>query len=74
MKNLARNYMLQIAEQYLEGKKIVCGDHGQTGLYGLYTGYCGIGYQLLRFHDWEKTPSILCLETSMCDNQVLHTF
>lgn len=41
-------------------------------LLGLFLGYAGFGYQMLRFYDWEDTPSILCLETPKTKNNELH--
>lgn len=44
------------------GKDIVCGDDNVNSQMGLFMGFAGIGYQLLRFYDWENLPSILSLE------------
>lgn len=61
-----------ISSQFLDGKKLKSGDDGQLGLYSLFMGYAGMGYQFIRFYDWENTPSILCLESSCLENKVLH--
>lgn len=53
-----------IARYISNGKDIVCGDDNRNSQVGLFMGFAGIGYQLLRFHDWENVPSIICLETA----------
>ena len=39
---------------------------------GVLAGISGMAYQMLRFYDWENTPSLLCLETPKNMNYVLH--
>lgn len=51
--------------------KILCGDDNYNSLIGLFMGISGIGYQLIRFSFWEKTPSILCLEIGT-RNRIFH--
>lgn len=53
-----------IAIEISKGKDIICGDDNRNSQVGLFMGLAGIGYQLLKFYDWENIPSILCLETS----------
>lgn len=47
-----------------ENGKILCGDDNLNSQIGMFMGYAGIGYQLLRMYDWQHVPSIMCLETS----------
>lgn len=51
-----------IVNEIISGKDIVCGDDNRNSQVGLFMGFAGIGYQLLRFYDWKSLPSILCLE------------
>lgn len=51
-----------IAGQIHSGMEIRCGDDGVVGLDGLFMGIAGVGYQFLRFAEWDLTPSVLCLE------------
>lgn len=51
-----------IAKHISSGDDIVCGDDNRNSQVGLFMGLAGIGYQLLRFHDWKHIPSVLCLE------------
>lgn len=53
-----------IALEISKGKDIVCGDDNRNSQVGLFMGFAGIGYQLLKFYDWKNVPSILCLEIS----------
>ena len=59
-----------IAIEISNGKDIICGDDNRNSQVGLFMGFAGIGYQLLRFYDWKNVPSILCLEIS--SNALLH--
>lgn len=56
----------------LSGLDLLEGDQGTTEVLGMFTGKTGIAYQFLRFFDWSKTPSVLCLEVSHKLNKVLH--
>ena len=51
-----------ISKYISSGEDIVCGDDNRNSQVGLFMGFAGIGYQLLRFHDWKHLPSVLCLE------------
>lgn len=53
-----------IAMEISKGKDIICGDNNRNSQVGLFMGFAGIGYQLLKFYDWKNIPSILCLEIS----------
>lgn len=53
-----------IATEISKGKDIICGDNNRNSQVGLFMGFAGIGYQLLKFYDWKNIPSILCLEIS----------
>lgn len=61
-----------ISDQINIGKKIKCGDDSIEQLMGLFTGITGIGYQFLRFLDWENVPSLLCLEHCNNLHSILH--
>ncbi len=60
----AIKWVNNIAIEISKGKDIICGDDNRNSQVGLFMGLAGIGYQLLKFYDWENIPSILCLETS----------
>ena len=51
-----------IAIEISKGQDIICGDDNRNSQVGLFMGFAGIGYQLLKFYDWKNIPSILCLE------------
>lgn len=70
--NYIWNYLDKLCDDFSENKKFNCGDGGQMELLGLFMGYSGFGYQMLRFYDWENTPSLLCLETPNALNYELH--
>lgn len=53
-----------IAMEISKGQDIICGDDNRNSQVGLFMGFAGIGYQLLKFYDWKNIPSILCLEIS----------
>lgn len=52
--------------------KVRFGDSKYLELLGLFMGITGLGYFFLRMHDWEKMPSILCLESSQLPHKVMH--
>lgn len=58
------NWLNSVVNEINMGKDIICGDNNRNSQVGLFMGFAGIGYQLLRFYDWERLPSILCLEIS----------
>ncbi len=68
--NLLSSEMIQkpwvnsIAIEISKGQDVICGDDNRNSQVGLFMGFAGIGYQLLKFYDWNKVPSILCLEIS----------
>jgi type 2 lantibiotic biosynthesis protein LanM len=66
------DYLDKLCDDFSTNKKFNCGDGGQMQLLGLFMGYSGFGYQMLRFYDWENTPSVLCLETPNALNYELH--
>lgn len=66
------NYLDKLCDEFSENKTFKCGDGGQMELLGLFMGYSGFGYQMLRFYDWKNTPSVLCLETPNTLNDELH--
>lgn len=66
------DYLDKLCDDFIKNKKLNCGDGGQMELLGLFMGYSGFGYQMLRFFDWENTPSVLCLETPNTLNYELH--
>jgi type 2 lantibiotic biosynthesis protein LanM len=66
------NYLDKLCDQFSVNKNFKCGDGGQMELLGLFMGYSGFGYQMLRFYDWENTPSVLCLETPNSLNHEMH--
>lgn len=65
-------YLNELINHYKDGKKFIYGDGGEMELLGLFVGSSGFGYQMLRFYNWEETPSILCLETPQNLNNELH--
>ena len=66
------NYLDKLCDDFSLNKKNNCGDGGQMELLGLFMGYSGFGYQMLRFYDWKNAPSVLCLETPNTLNYELH--
>lgn len=44
----------------------------EIDLLGLFMGLAGIGYQLLRFFDWENIPSVLFLESPEVKTKYFH--
>jgi type 2 lantibiotic biosynthesis protein LanM len=66
------DYLDKLCDDFSLNKKLNCGDGGQMELLGLFMGYSGFGYQMLRFYDWKNTPSVLCLETPNTLNYELH--
>lgn len=72
VENFVNEVLFSITKDFMKGEKFYYGDASGDELIGLYLGLSGIGYQLLRFYDWENVPSILCLETPNSLNNVLH--
>ncbi len=66
------NYLNKLCDSFDKGLKFNYGDGGRMELLGLFMGFSGIAYQMLRFYNWENTPSILCLETPKKLNNELH--
>lgn len=62
--SICRRWVNSIAMEISQGKDIICGDDNRNSQVGLFMGLAGIGYQILKFLDWENVPSILCLELS----------
>lgn len=60
---LINNWLYTLADRVLNNESLICGDDSDKELYGLFMGLSGLGYQFLRFYDWENTPSLLFLET-----------
>lgn len=60
----ALKWVNSIAIEISKGQDVICGDDNRNSQVGLFMGFAGIGYQLLKFYDWNKVPSILCLEIS----------
>ena len=60
----ALKWVNSIATEISKGQDVICGDDNRNSQVGLFMGFAGIGYQLLKFYDWNKVPSILCLEIS----------
>lgn len=52
--------------------QMIYGDGTKMEMIGLFLGLSGIGYLLLRIHDWKNMPSILCLESSGLNCGVMH--
>ena len=72
-KNNIVHYLNILSEKIIDNISVIRnGVEGDTEILGLFTGLTGTAYQLLRFYDWENTPSILCLETKNYLNKVLH--
>ncbi|AZA90965.1 Lantibiotic modifying enzyme [Chryseobacterium nakagawai] len=65
-------YIDKVAEKILEGSILREGNEGTTEVLGLFTGVIGQVFQLLRFSEWDKVPSILCLELPNNLNKILH--
>ena len=60
---LINNWLYTLTDRVLNNESLICGDDSDKELYGLFMGLSGLGYQFLRFYDWENTPSLLFLET-----------
>lgn len=74
-KNSIFYYLNVLSEKIINDIKVLRnGVEGNTEILGLFTGLTGAAYQLLRFYDWENTPSILCLETEDYLNEILHEY
>lgn len=72
-KNSIFHYLNDLSIKIIDNIHVIRnGVEGNTEIIGLFTGITGTAYQLLRFYDWENTPSILCLETKNYLNKVLH--
>ena len=63
LNNHIYNYIHSLCLQYEKGIKFQCGDGGKMELLGLFMGLSGFAYQMIRFYNWDETPSLLCLET-----------
>ena len=72
LKNKVHDVLGKIVEESLRDVSFRYGDGGNMEILGLFVGLSGMGYQLLRFYDWKKVPSILCLETPKTLNSVVH--
>lgn len=57
------NWLYTLVDRVLNNDSLICGDDSDKGLYGLFMGLSGLGYQFLRFYDWRNVPSLLFLET-----------
>ena len=60
LKSLIYNSVAEL--RISKDQDIICGDDNRNSQVGLFMGFAGIGYQLLKFYDWKNIPSILCLE------------
>ncbi len=70
--NFVYDYLNDLCDSFDKSGHFKCGDGGQMELLGLFMGYSGFGYQLLRFYNWQNTPSVLCLETPNSFHHELH--
>lgn len=70
--SMINSYISQVANQILNGKLPKVSETGLINLTGMFIGITGVGYQLLRFYDWENIPSIICLETDFYKYKTLH--
>jgi lantibiotic modifying enzyme len=69
---LVNSYINQVSQQIINGKLPKVTENGMINLTGMFIGITGVGYQLLRFYDWENIPSIICLETEFFKYKTLH--
>lgn len=69
---LVNSYINQVSQQIINGKLPKVSENGMINLTGMFIGITGVGYQLLRFYDWENIPSIICLETEFFKYKTLH--
>ncbi len=66
-------YLEKNIDEYLHTGKFKFGkENPLMGFLGLFDGEAGIGYQLLRFAQWEHIPSLLALESPMRNILPLH--
>ncbi len=70
--SLVEDKLSIIGNQLMKGYISKGGDDGYVGLYNLFLGKAGVGYQFLRFAKWEECPSILCPEYPNNLNKILH--
>lgn len=66
-----QEWLSSIVDYINNGTELICGDDNKDSQLGMFMGMAGIGYQLLRFLDWEKLPSIMALEV-IPSNIILH--
>ena len=69
---LVNSCINQVSQQIINGKLPKVSENGMINLTGMFIGITGVGYQLLRFYDWENIPSIICLETEFFKYKTLH--
>jgi|GEM_PF-1908264 len=70
--DFVNHYLAFLCEQFKSGNHFKVGANGKSNIIGLFLGQSGFGYQLLRFSNWEITPSVLCLEFENNLNNILH--
>ena len=70
--NLINNFLEDLSSNIIEGKIPRVSENGAINLTGMFVGKTGVGYQLMRFYDWEKVPSIICLETPLHYYKTMH--
>jgi lantibiotic modifying enzyme len=70
--DIINSFINQVSEQTIMGKLPKVSENGSINLTGMFIGLTGVGYQLLRFYDWENIPSIICLETDFYKYKTLH--
>lgn len=58
----AENKMNEISDTIINNPDVLKSKNGLYS-YGLFTGIAGIGYQMMRFENWKKVPSIIALES-----------
>jgi lantibiotic modifying enzyme len=71
-KDNVKDFLDKMTTQIIDGKNLNVSETGNVNLTGMFIGKAGIGYQLLRFFDWENIPSTLCLETPLFYYKTLH--
>jgi type 2 lantibiotic biosynthesis protein LanM len=73
MQDKIYNYLYLLSLEFLNyGKRFKSGTNSRNAPLGLFKGLAGFGYNLLRFYDWQNTPSVLILENDISKNDGLH--
>ncbi|MFB9096447.1 DUF4135 domain-containing protein [Flavobacterium jumunjinense] len=70
--SISENFINKLSLEILNDKIPKVSETGNLNYNGMFIGLTGVAYQLLRFYNWEETPSIICLETNLYKYKTLH--